>query len=729
MKSQIWVLCMFLAHVAMGQQMPSDSTTLDEVVISVNRSKERKAHVAQQITVIGPAAIKQRNPASTADLLHESGQVLVQRSQQGGGSPVIRGYEASRILLVVDGIRMNNLIYRAGHLQNVITIDPHALDRVEILNGPGSTVYGSDALGGVIHMLTRKPLLNTGDSLKISGTALAGYQTANNGGRFHLAVNAATSRFASLSTVTLNRFGDLRMGGRANPLYNGSFFGERPVYQDRVDGQDVLVQNANKLIQKYSGYSQIDVMQKILWMASANVVHSVNVQFSTSTDIPRYDRLTDPKGGGLNSSEWYYGPQKRLFGVYTLAKASDGFFGKYEMSAHFQKIEESRHNRGFGSTKLNHRIEDVTVLGWQFSALREAGSHELRTGAEVYWNGLKSTARQENILTGQSEPLDTRYPDGNNSNLNISAYATHTWRLNDHFTLNDGLRLGFNTLQCSFVNKTFFPFPFDKVIQNNPVYSASLGLIYRFKTLRVAALNSLGFRTPNVDDLSKVFESTPGRLIVPNPNLGPETNWSKEISAGYFGKRWTFDNVIYHSHLYNFITLAPATLDGREYVNYNDSLSRVYTSVNQARGYIYGYSGQVSMQLGRHWTTNASLNYVYGRSRTENGTVPLDHIPPLITKVGISYAESGIDAGLFIIAHGKKKITDYSPSGEDNAQYAPADGMPAWMTINLKAGYKMSQKVKIQAGIENLLDIQHRYFASGINAPGRNLWFNVVLNW
>ncbi|NJN34367.1 MAG: TonB-dependent receptor plug domain-containing protein [Saprospiraceae bacterium] len=72
----------------------------------------------------------------------------------------MRGFEASRVLLVVDGVRMNNLIYRSGHLQNAITVDQNMLDRVEVLFGTASTVYGSDALGGVVHFFTKKPLLN-----------------------------------------------------------------------------------------------------------------------------------------------------------------------------------------------------------------------------------------------------------------------------------------------------------------------------------------------------------------------------------------------------------------------------------------------------------------------------------------------------------------------------------------------------------------------------------------
>ena len=727
------ILYILMVNMAFGrltaQQLPpADSSTLDEVVIAVNRTAERKINVAQQVNVITAATISQRQPMTTADLLHDSGQLFVQRSQQGGGSPVIRGYEASRILLVVDGVRMNNLIYRSGHLQNVITMDPNVIDRVEILSGPGSTVYGSDALGGVVHFMTRKPALNPDGGWKLSGGASAGYQSANNGLRLHASLNAGSRKFASLTAFTASDFGDLKMGAAANPFYKESYYGERPYYQDRINGRDSLVSNPNKLVQKYSGYSQLDIMQKILYSPSDNWQHSLNVQYSTSSDIPRYDRLTDPKGSGLNSAEWYYGPQNRFLSVYSLTRFSEGFFSRYDMSASFQKVQESRHNRGFGSVKLNHRNEDVTVAGWQMSARREGARHDLRTGVEVYWNGLKSTAYQENIETMQTVSLDTRYPDGKNSVFNASVYATHTWRISRQLTLNDGVRLGFNSLSSTFGNKTFFPFPFDKVTQNNPVYSGSLGLIFKEKNLRASVLTSMGFRTPNIDDLAKVFESAPGRLIIPNPSLRPEATWSKEANLGYFSKKWSLENVVYHSSLFDFIALAPGSLNGNDYVLYNDSLSRIYTSVNQARGFIMGYNGQLTGNFGKY-QAQAGFSYTYGRNKTETGTAPLDHIPPMVVRVGLNYNSDKIDGGFFILANGSKKKADYSSSGEDNAQYAPPDGMPAWMTLNIRGAWRIKETIKILAGIDNILDTQHRYFASGINAPGRNLWTSISVSW
>lgn len=712
----------FVFQIGSGQSEPSDSSRLDEIVISANKVEQKRVDVAQQISIIKSDYIAAQSPLNSADLLQSSGEVFVQKSQQGGGSPVIRGFEASRILLVVDGVRMNNLIYRAGHLQNLITLDPNVMDRVEIFNGPGSTMYGSDALGGVIHFRTKNPKFGIGGTSNNFGSASTSYHTVNQGANINVTYNLGYKNFASFTAVTLTRLGDLKMGGTKNPYNDNGYFGERPFYADRVDGKDVLVPNENKLVQKFSGYDQLDILQKFAFKTSESVQHGLNIQYSNSTNIPRYDRLTDPKGTGLNSAEWYYGPQKRLLAIYNLNFKLDGFFSTLDIAASYQNVQESRHNRGFGSSTLNHRVEDVQVAGFQIAAVRNAGKHQLRTGIDAYWNDLKSTAQKENINTGDLAALDTRYPDGKNSLVNAAGYVTHTFRLSDHFILNDGIRLGINNLFSTFVNKTFFPFPYSEVKQNNFVYSGNLGLIYTNRGFKASYMASLGYRAPNVDDIAKVFESAPGKLIVPNPDIKPETTFNNEVSLGYFDKSWSFENVVFYTSLSNFISQSPGTFDGQSSILYNGTLSQVLTTVNKAKGYIYGLYSGLRKQIGDHWGVYGSVTYTYGRSKTEDVTTPLDHISPLIAKFGVDARYSKADASFYVLYNGKKDLADYSPSGEDNLQYAPATGMPAWMTFNVRGGFKIAESLKILAGVENILDVQYRYFASGINAPGRNIW-------
>ena len=188
-------------HLLFAQPEANDTShqtiLLDEMVISANKVEESKKTVAQQIEVLRANQIAGSQAQTTADLIANTGNVFVQKSQSGGGSPVIRGFEASRILLVVDGVRMNNIIYRSGHLQNIITLDNAILERAEVLFGPSSTIYGSDALGGVIHFYTKKPLFAT-DTLKrkIKANAFVRYGSVNNEITGHADFNTGCRKFA-----------------------------------------------------------------------------------------------------------------------------------------------------------------------------------------------------------------------------------------------------------------------------------------------------------------------------------------------------------------------------------------------------------------------------------------------------------------------------------------------------------------------------------------------------
>ena len=134
---------------------------LEEIILSVARSESSREKIAEQVAVISRKDIQLEQPATGADMLTISPGVRVQKSQAGGGSPVLRGFEANRVLLVVDGVRLNNAIYRTGHLQNAITVNPHNIERVEVIFGSSSVGYGSDAVGGVVHYYTKSPLVNS----------------------------------------------------------------------------------------------------------------------------------------------------------------------------------------------------------------------------------------------------------------------------------------------------------------------------------------------------------------------------------------------------------------------------------------------------------------------------------------------------------------------------------------------------------------------------------------
>ena len=195
------------------------TTELDAFVFSASRFKEPRQDVPEQIDVLARKEIAFDAPQSTGDLLQNSGTVFVQKSQMGGGSPVIRGFEASRVLLVVDGVRMNNAIYRAGHLQDIMTMDPNALERIEVISGPASVVYGSDALGGVVHLMTRStPFSDSAGTRLFHGGAYARYSTANDERTAHADISLGGHKLSSFTSITASDFGDLRQGQQRQPM-------------------------------------------------------------------------------------------------------------------------------------------------------------------------------------------------------------------------------------------------------------------------------------------------------------------------------------------------------------------------------------------------------------------------------------------------------------------------------------------------------------------------------
>ncbi len=183
--------------------------SVDEVVVSASKFTEKRKDLAQKVQVISKQELALMNQSSTADVLANSGNVFVQKSQLGGGSPIIRGFETNKVLLVVDGVRLNNAIYRGGHLQNVITMDNGVMDRVEVVFGPGSVVYGSDAIGGVMHFTTKNPTLSTTDKTLIKASAFTRYMSAVNGYAVHADVSMGTKRLGSLTSFKTGESGKL----------------------------------------------------------------------------------------------------------------------------------------------------------------------------------------------------------------------------------------------------------------------------------------------------------------------------------------------------------------------------------------------------------------------------------------------------------------------------------------------------------------------------------------
>lgn len=697
---------------------------LDEFVVSANKFEENKTEIVQQIESISANKIAKQNPQTSADILQSSGNILVQKSQAGGGSPILRGFEANKVLLVIDGIRMNNAIYRSGHLQNAITIDNAVLERVEVIFGPGSVIYGSDALGGVVHYRTKNPKLSLQkNKTNFGANVYLRYANVNHEKTAHIDFNLGFEKWGFLTSITASDFEDLRQGKNRNDKIGD--LGKRNWYVETVNFQDFVRTNNNPEIQKESAYSQIDFLQKIAFQQSKNQKHIFNFQYSISSDIPRYDRLTVLENGLPRHSEWYYGPQKRFLGAYHFQGSKKRkFWDKMQINIAHQRIEESRVTRLFQDFVRIRRVENVNLSSLNIDFQKKIKKQEINYGAEIVNNEVKSTAGAFDIrdLNIRLIPPQSRYPGGG-SQMNTSAiYLTDKWKISEKLILTSGIRFSTIGLNSEFTNLNLISIYGENINRKSQALNGSLGFIQKLKKdWRISFQQATGFRAPNVDDLAKVFESIPGSVIVPNPNLNPEYLYSGEMTIAKTSKKHNFSATGFLAFMTNRLVRLPFQFQGKDSIVFDGEKSRVLANQNAERAYIYGFNLNYQFFINKQFDFETTINYTYGRILTDSFPFPLDHIPPIFGKIALNYQYKKWQATVWSLYNSRKKVEGYNPTGSDKLEFANPDGLPAWMTINIRTAYQINQNIKIQFAIENILDKNYRIFASGISAPGRNL--------
>jgi len=695
---------------------------LDEIVFSANKSETSKSDLPIRLETLTAQEIRLNNPQTSADILAKSGGVFVQKSQAGGGSPVLRGFEANRVLLVIDGIRMNNAIYRSGHLQNIITIDPNIIQRAEVVFGPSSVMYGSDALGGVMHFSTRNPEI-TGEKLKLHGGGFLRYSSANNEQSLGLDLEYSHKNIAGLTHVTFSQFGDIKTGKQGNQSHIENW--KRHHYQKRINQQDSMFQNSNSLTQIGTAYEQFDVMQKFLYQPHDNNQYSFNFQYSTSSNIPRYERINEYLGNNLKYAEWHYSPQKRLlFSARADFKDLSHFYDDASVILGVQNIEEGRITRRFDSSIRNVRIENVQVYSINIDLTKKIKeSHFFTYGLESFYNKVHSKAHTENVLGGEQGKLSTRYPDGGSEMQSFALYLNHRQVFNNlgkvQFIFSQGLRYNYISLTSIFEDKTFFPLPFSETTLANNALSGNLGLVLKFNDNVNFTLNSsTGFRAPNVDDMGKIFDSEPSTVIVPNPNLKPEYTYNIESSLrGKILQKIQFNLTGFYTYLDNAIIRNDFLFNGEDSIIYDGVLSKVLANVNAEEAILYGWQFDLSHNIGQFLEVRHQLAQTFGEVRSRNE--PLAHIPPLYGKSSITWNYQNWAGDFFVLYNGKKALSKYSPSSIDRLDLATPEGMPAWMTWNTQMTYRF-RNFTGQFAIENIFDRHYRVFGSGLSAMGRN---------
>lgn len=706
------------------------------IEIVAEQEKNKALEVSSKIDRIEAKEIQFNNPQTAAEMLELSGSVYIQKSQMGGGSPIIRGFEANRVLLVVDGVRMNNAIYRSGHLQNAITLDNSIIEKTSIIYGSNSVIYGSDAIGGVVHYETKSPQFKSDNDTMNNTTAnaFARYASANQEKTVHFDFNLGNKKIASVTSVTFSQFEDLRMGNANHSSFPD--FGIVKNYADRIADKDTMIRKSDFTQQIGTGYSQTDLLEKISYKVSDNFLLTLNTQYSTSSDVPRYDQLTEVSDNNeLTWAEWYYGPQNRLLGSLSAKiKAENKFFSKVEVLTHYQKIDEDRISRRFGNDTRTTRTEDVNVYGLNIDFLKENSTSKWFYGFETIHNQVNSAAFSEDIITKEQSIASTRYPDNGSTLTNIASYISYQNNFTEKATFSLGSRYNYSMLTASFKDATFIELPFTQINNNNGALTGNAGINYQpTKKWNIQLAISSAFRSPNVDDVGKVFAKN-DYVLIPNDQLTPEKAYNGEIGlTRTFGKEDLVINAVgFYTLLEDAIVRDFYTINGKDSLAYDDETYQIQTNVNANQAVVYGMSFLLKAKLSSELTLKSSLNYTQGRNETED--VPLGHIPPIYGRTDLILHSAPLTVAFYAKYQFEKLFVDYSPSGEDNENQAAKDkkgviyGTPAWQTFNLRAEMQLGNSFSIQAALENLLDVHYRPFASGVSGAGRNFIFTLRAN-
>ncbi|WP_372793480.1 TonB-dependent receptor plug domain-containing protein [Lutibacter sp.] len=725
--------------------LSKNSEQLDEIVLSASKGKESRSRIAEQIDIISKEEIKRIAPQTSADLLANLPGIKVQKTQSGGGSPVLRGMEANRVLLVVDGVRMNNAIYRTGHLQNSITVSPNIIDRTEVIFGPSSVIYGSDALGGVIHYYTKTPKIS--NRSEINTSIYSRYSSVNNEFTTEGNVELRNKKWASYTSISHSDFGELKMG--KNRTHGFADWGKVFNYSTNTNTFYSLnsVVNLDSNIQKNTDYNQTDILQKIAIPLSEKSDLTVNFQYSTSSNINRFDNLATYSGDKLKFAEWYYGPQNRLLLSSQLKiEPNKKWLQNGTLTAAYQNIKESRIDRKFSSLNRYYSYENLDVFslnGDFFVPLTNSKDRILSYGFEVTHNEVDSEAFgrtlevNENTIVGLGEKFieQSRYPDGGSTYTSVASYVNYRQDISAKSTLNTGIRLTNTLLTAKWNDNTFITLPDADISLNNSAITATIGYVYKPTiNLQLNSIIASGFRSPNIDDVGKVREKN-GDVTVPNIYLKPEYAYSFETSVlKYFNNRKSHVGLnLYYTLLDNYITRDYFEINNSSTIIYNGEEGNVMANVNKNNAYIIGSTFSFKGNINVNWSTKASLTYTKGKAYDTN--LPLSSIPPLFGDIEISYNYKNLQAGLNWKFNAKKSINDYNlVEGIDNEEQTPYNsltdsyyGNPSWNTFNFNSNYKINNSIKVFMNIDNIFDVHYKEFASAISSPGRNLSLSFLL--
>ena len=651
---------------AMVIYLEQSSIMLNAIQVSVTKNSKPIGLQQASISYLSEKSIRENVSRSMAEAMTSTAGVWVQKTNHGGGSPFIRGLTGNYTLLLVDGIRLSNSTFRFGPNQYFNTISPFSVNAVEVLRGAGSTLYGSDAIGGTININTISPSFEK--KKNIYGSLGMQFMSKEMEKTVHLSLGGNLGKFAYVLNGNIRDFGDLYAGG------NLAF--ERP-----------------------SGYTENNIFFKGIWQISDKQQLIINYQRMRQDDVPRYDQVAQ------RGFEYYNFTLQQRQLAYTRfeQKWVDSPLKNLKITASFQQSNEIRDTRKKESLINKNERDDVSTVSLNTSLdMSLFKAVESVFGSDFYYDKIGSSRKLINVETEEQEVFSRGlYPDGSSSffiafyNSNLYTYKKWTfqlgWRYN--YTSNSAEDDQFGDLGLA---------------TSSMIGNGSIN--YNFNKSNVYIAVNSGFRAPNINDISSLGDFDFG-VEVPSINLKPEKSINYELGYKLTSNTASFNFAGFYTRINDLISRIPSSFNGNELIDG----SRVFTKANVGKAYVAGIETNFEAKIAANFSILGNLTYTHGQNVTKNE--PFRRIPPLFGGLSLRYNKKLYYVVLQTLTAGKQ---DRLSGGDIDDHRIQDGGTPAWSVINLKAGYQWKM-LSFKLAFNNLFNKAYRMHGSGVDGLGRHL--------
>ena len=653
---------------------------LEEVQVTAGRTEQTVTEVSAGVSVVGTEEIAAAAPAIATDLLRGVAGAFVQQTTPGQGVPIIRGLRGSEVLHLVDGFRLNNAWFRNAPNQYVALVDARMLERIEVVRGPSSSLYGSDAMGGVVQFVSALP--QVGVEPAFGGRAGLDYRSADEALTGHLAIDQAGERVGYSAYATYHDAGDRRSG------------------DDTRLGATAYTARAARAVVRFRPEPEHDLV--------------VDVQYLRQPGTPRHDELVAGFGQTQPSSaEFSFEPNDRLLAHVRHRWSEVGdLVDDLEMHLGLQVMHDDRRTRDTGSTSLRRERNKSVLSGFTLQARSSPAWHRLTYGLELYADEISSSRTATDIDTAETATVTSRFPDGSTMD-SIAVYLHDSVHAGKRLTLDGGLRYSRFDVSLPAADRGV-----SADIDADDL-TANLGLVYELDPeFNLVANIGRGFRAPNVFDLATLGPRPGNRFNIANPGLGPEEVITVDLGLKYASRRLVAEAMLWQADYRDKIESVPTG-------DIDASGRIVVQSRNIADVDLWGAEAGVRWLLSDHFRLSGVINYTRGEQRDGAGTQqPADRIPPLNGELGIGFRPAGPWSfeGSARFARGQDRLSDRD--GRD-PRIDPS-GTAGWVVLDAMAAVELNDLVDLTLRLDNILDRRYREHASGIDAPGRSLGLSVA---